>query len=88
MQIMNKDPQHLQLWNSILEDLNLQQFEREIDLLTQSPWERYHRLLKRSPQVFQQIPNKHIANYLRMTPETLSRIKNLDLNQGFKRTNC
>ncbi|HIC8756166.1 Crp/Fnr family transcriptional regulator [Elizabethkingia anophelis] len=75
MQIMNKDPQHLQLWNSILEDLNLQQFEREIDLLTQSPRERYHRLLKRSPQVFQQIPNKHIANYLRMTPETLSRIK-------------
>ena len=75
MQIMNKDPQHLQLWNSILEDLNLQQFEREIDLLTQSPRERYHRLLKRSPQVFQQIPKKHIANYLRMTPETLSRIK-------------
>jgi len=75
MQIMNKDPQHLQLWNSVLEDLNLQQFEREIDLLTQSPRERYYRLLKRSPQVFQQIPNKHIANYLRMTPETLSRIK-------------
>ncbi|HEY6144620.1 MAG TPA: Crp/Fnr family transcriptional regulator, partial [Flavobacterium sp.] len=24
---------------------------------------------------FQEIPNKHIANYLRMSPETLSRLK-------------
>lgn len=63
------------LWVKILEDLVLQQMEREIDILTTSPKERYHRVLKRSPQLFQQIPNKHIANYLRMTPETLSRLK-------------
>ena len=27
------------------------------------------------PQLFQEIPNKFIANYLRITPETLSRLK-------------
>ena len=63
------------LWTKILENLVLQQMEREIDILTNSPKERYERVLKRSPQLFQEIPNKHIANYLRMSAETLSRLK-------------
>jgi len=63
------------LWTKILENLVIQQLEREIDILTNSPKERYQRVLKRSPQLFQEIPNKHIANYLRMSPETLSRLK-------------
>jgi CRP-like cAMP-binding protein len=63
------------LWTGILQNLVLQQLEREIDLLTNSPKERYERVLKRSPQLFQEIPNRHIANYLRMSAETLSRLK-------------
>jgi len=63
------------VWVSILEQLVLQQLEREKDILTYSPAERYKRVLQRSPQLFQEIPSKYIANYLRMTPETLSRIK-------------
>lgn len=59
----------------LLEDLILQQLEREKDILTNSPKERYNRVLERSPKLFQEIPNKHIANYLRMSPETLSRLK-------------
>lgn len=69
-----KAPEHLPLWNRTLENLAIQQFEREIDLLHTSPKDRYERLLKRSPKVFQEVPNKHIANYLRMSPETLSRL--------------
>ena len=63
------------LWMKILENLVIQQLDREIDILTSSPKERYERVLKRSPQLFQQIPNRHIANYLRMSAETLSRLK-------------
>ena len=63
------------LWTKILENLVLQQMEREVDILTNSPKERYERVLKRSPQLFQEIPNRHIANYLRMSAETLSRLK-------------
>jgi CRP-like cAMP-binding protein len=63
------------LWIKILENLVIQQMEREIDILTNSPKERYERVLKRSPQLFQEIPNRHIANYLRMSAETLSRLK-------------
>ncbi len=62
-------------WVDILQSLILQQLEREQDILTSSPKERYHRVLSRSPQLFQEIPDKHIASYLRMSPETLSRIK-------------
>ncbi|MFY7990808.1 MAG: Crp/Fnr family transcriptional regulator [Fluviicola sp.] len=62
-------------WLSLLENLIIQQLEREIDILTTYPAERYERVLKRSPQLFQEIPHKHIANYLRMTPETLSRLQ-------------
>ncbi|RNI34923.1 Crp/Fnr family transcriptional regulator [Hanamia caeni] len=63
------------LWIKILEDLVLQQMEREIDILTISPRERYERVFRRSPQLFQEVPNRHIANYLRMSPETFSRLK-------------
>lgn len=63
------------LWIGILENLVMQQMEREIDILTTSPKERYMRVLKRSPQLFQEIPHRHIANYLRMSAETLSRLK-------------
>jgi len=70
-----KKEANLLLWIKILENLAVQQMEREIDILTSSPKERYQRVLKRSPQLFQEIPHKHIANYLRMSAETLSRLK-------------
>jgi CRP-like cAMP-binding protein len=63
------------LWTKILENLVIQQLERELDLLTNSPKERYERVLARSPQLFQEIPSRYIANYLRMSAETLSRLK-------------
>ncbi|MFC3199858.1 Crp/Fnr family transcriptional regulator [Parapedobacter deserti] len=75
MQFVQADLRHLLLWNSALEALVIQQLEREKDLLTSSPSQRYQRVLERSPQLFQHIPHKYIANYLRMTPETLSRLK-------------
>ena len=75
MDFINADDENVRIWQSILEGLVYQQMERERDILTSSPLERYKRVLKRSPQLFQEIPNKYIASYLRMTPETLSRLK-------------
>ncbi len=62
-------------WQQTLEALVVQQMERELDLLISSPIERYLRVMKRSPHLFQEVPHKYIASYLRMTPETLSRVK-------------
>ena len=72
---IQEDEKYDGLWLKMLENLVLQQIEREKDLLIQSPIERYNRVFKRSPQLFQEIPNKYIAAYLRMSPETLSRLK-------------
>lgn len=72
---MNRNKENRFLWDQILEQLILQQMEREKDILTTSPIKRYQRVLQRSPQLFQKIPNKHIASYLKMSPETLSRLK-------------
>ncbi|MEL6637802.1 MAG: Crp/Fnr family transcriptional regulator [Bacteroidota bacterium] len=72
---VDRSPRLAQLWQAALEQLVLQQLEREIDILSPSPQLRYQRVLQRSPQLFQEIPHKYIAAYLRMTPETLSRLK-------------
>lgn len=73
--LLNKDESNRYIWQKILEDFTLQQMEREMDLLTNSPMEKYRRVKERSPILFQEIPSKYIASYLRMTPETFSRIK-------------
>lgn len=75
MNLIDSSFENQKLWQGVMGLLTFQQMERELDLLTSSPQERYNRVLKRSPQLFQEIPNKYIASYLRMTPETLSRIK-------------
>jgi CRP-like cAMP-binding protein len=71
-----KEQQLFETYTKVLEDLAIQQIERELDLLTHSPFERYQRVLKRSPHLFNEAPAKYIASYLRMTPETLSRVRN------------
>ena len=75
MDFIESDSGILSLWHKVLAQLIFQQMEREVDILTHSPLERYKRVLERSPQLFQEVPHKFIASYLRMAPETLSRIK-------------
>ena len=75
IQFMRADKDRLNLWIDILSNFVLQQMEREEDILTDDPRERFQRVMQRSPHLFQEVPHKYIASYLRMTPETLSRIK-------------
>lgn len=81
MEFVEQSTENKQIYIHILEKLLVEQLEREKDLLLSSPKERYQRVLKRNPKLFQEIPNRHIANYLNMTEETLSRLKKLDFNQ-------
>lgn len=62
-------------YSNFLETILVQQLERELDLLEDSPARRLERVLQRSPDLFQHVPLKYIAAYLRMNPETLSRIR-------------
>ena len=71
--LLEQYPRLESTWRQMMEEALLGRIEREIDLLTVSPRERIQRLLNRSQHIFQLIPHKYIASYLRMTPETLSR---------------
>ncbi|UTW62333.1 Crp/Fnr family transcriptional regulator [bacterium SCSIO 12741] len=72
---MGQSREIAEFWTRSMELAVLGKTDRETDLLILSPQERAQKLLKRSPQVFQFIPRKYLASYLRMSPETLSRLK-------------
>ncbi|MCV9929799.1 cyclic nucleotide-binding domain-containing protein [Flavobacterium sp. LS1R49] len=57
------------------EKLYLDAKKRIEDLLYYSPEQRYTNLLKESPLIFQEVHQKHIASYLGITPQSLSRIR-------------
>jgi CRP-like cAMP-binding protein len=58
-----------------VEKLLERKVKRELSLLTNSPQERYLNLLKEQPKLLQHIPQKYLATYLGIVPETLSRIR-------------
>lgn len=57
------------------EGLYLENFRREISLLTDTAEQRYLNLLAEQPHLIQNIPLKYIASYIGITPQALSRIR-------------
>jgi len=47
-----------------------------MSLSSDKPEERFQNLLKKQPDLFQRVPQKYIANFLGVSPESLSRIRN------------
>ncbi|MEM7104915.1 MAG: cyclic nucleotide-binding domain-containing protein [Bacteroidota bacterium] len=76
MSVITKNYQSVTQYSKFLETVLIHQIDREIDLMVSSPTQRLERVLKRSPDLFKHVPLKYIASYLRMNPETLSRIRN------------
>jgi CRP-like cAMP-binding protein len=62
-------------WGDLLAFALVGTIEREIEIATTTPEARYHNLLARAPHLFQLVPLKYIASYLRIKPETLSRVR-------------
>ncbi len=50
--------------------------QQQIELLTKTAEERYQILQAKFPHIQQRIAQKHIASYLGITPQSLSRIRN------------
>jgi CRP/FNR family transcriptional regulator, anaerobic regulatory protein len=66
----------------IAEFLFIDLSDRNAELTTLSPEERYLLLLKQMPGISQRVPQYMIASYLNLTPEALSRIKKRVLQVG------
>lgn len=67
------------VWDELLNKLLAKHFlrisEKEKMLLMYNHETRYEQLLDQKPYIFQRVEQQHIASYLGMSPETLSRIK-------------
>jgi len=46
-----------------------------VDLSSQMAKERYLAMLEKDPELFQLVPQKYIASFLGLTPQSLSRIR-------------
>ncbi|EKB48272.1 Crp/Fnr family transcriptional regulator [Cecembia lonarensis] len=57
------------------ENLFLKKFKRELSLLNETAEQRYRDLFTEQPHLIQHIPLKHIASYIGVTPQALSRIR-------------
>ncbi len=73
--LINENTEISHWYQSVLEITLNGHIQRQIELLTLSPKDRYEVFEKRSRHLVNKIPLKLIASYLMMTPETLSRIR-------------
>jgi len=74
IQLTETQLSYAHLWTEILK-ANLLVLVFRVELLAgKNPEERYNILIKRQPQLFQSAYHKYIANFLGITPNSLSRI--------------
>lgn len=79
--LLREDTKWNILLNNILAKEYIKKCRRESSFLLLDANERYHYFLKQFPDADNRIPLFHIASYLGMSPETLSRIRSKKINQ-------
>lgn len=72
---LDRNPELERLARKISQFLYLELVERMEGIMFQSAKERYHHLLNRYPDITQKVNLSHIASFLGITQETLSRIR-------------
>jgi CRP-like cAMP-binding protein len=68
-------PRFESIARKVMEKVFAEQQEIMSSYQTDTPEQRYLKLLKTRPDLFQQIPQYHIASYIGVKPESLSRIR-------------
>lgn len=51
-------------------------YKRVVSLMSESAGDRYQRLLEEYPSIFNSVKSYHVASYLGIAPQTLSKLKN------------
>jgi CRP-like cAMP-binding protein len=68
----------------VAEMLYVRKEEREISFLVEDAEQRYRALLHQFPQALELIPHYHLASYLGIRPQSLSRIRGRDRARGLR----
>ncbi|MCU0436762.1 MAG: Crp/Fnr family transcriptional regulator [Raineya sp.] len=74
-QIFKKFPRFETISRAIMETVFAEQQTFLTAFLTDTPEQRYLKLLQNKPSLFQRVPQYYIASYLGVKPESLSRIR-------------
>jgi len=74
--LIRENAEFKDLWITILEMSVRYKLYRENGFLVENATERYLHFRKLYPDLISRVPQKHIATYLGITPESLSRIRN------------
>ncbi|SNS95390.1 cAMP-binding domain of CRP or a regulatory subunit of cAMP-dependent protein kinases [Ekhidna lutea] len=65
-------------WRALfMEDILLGRISREVEITTMTAKKRFDAFVKRCPPELLEIPQKYLASYLNMKPETFSRLRAL-----------
>ncbi|MEM9649468.1 MAG: Crp/Fnr family transcriptional regulator [Bacteroidota bacterium] len=67
----------LKFYNHLLENFAIKKEEKEISLLTEKALKKYEDFLRTKGRLLNLVPHYHIASYLGMSPETLSRVRHM-----------
>lgn len=73
--LMVRNQEMEMLYRKILEHVAISSQEHADSQRFENAAERYERLLKEKPEIILRAPMVHIASFLQMTPETLSRVR-------------
>lgn len=73
--LYSRSAKGLLIGKAISDAMFMQKQSEQINLLTLSPTERYLKLIKQRPEIFQRTSLKIICSYLGVTAESLSRIR-------------
>lgn len=63
------------IWRYASQALYVDKHYQQLQLLTLTASERYHLMMQHQPFIIRRIPQKYIASYLGITPQSLSRIR-------------
>lgn len=73
--IFEEIPQLYQWYAGLMQEILFGRIKREIEMQSLSARERFEAFMSRVPEPLLQIPQKYLASYLGMTPETFSRMR-------------
>jgi len=76
-QLYVKFPKLERLSRLVITELFLQKEVWELERIRFSTKERFLRFMTDNPELFQRVPQKYLASYLNIKPETFSRLKHL-----------
>lgn len=76
-QLYIRYPKLERLSRLIITELFLQKEMWELERIRYSTKERFLRFMNENPELFQRVPQKYLASYLNIKPETFSRLKHL-----------